>query len=59
MSESGKMVCTDCGADMNHHAMKVDYIDDEGNAETTTFGGVLTEIHTCPGCGKAGTRAAI
>ena len=38
-----KMICPDCGAEMNHHAMKIDY-----RGETPE----LREVHTCPDCGK-------
>ena len=39
-----KMICPNCGAEMNHHAMKIDY-----HGETPE----LREVHTCPGCGKS------
>jgi predicted RNA-binding Zn-ribbon protein involved in translation (DUF1610 family) len=55
MSDVGKMICPDCGAEMNHHAVKVDYgVDDAPNS---IFGGVLKEIHTCPECGRLEMRA--
>jgi predicted RNA-binding Zn-ribbon protein involved in translation (DUF1610 family) len=46
---SEKMICTDCGAEMNHHAMKVDY---------SVAQGELQEVHTCPECGHSELRAA-
>jgi predicted RNA-binding Zn-ribbon protein involved in translation (DUF1610 family) len=55
-----KMICPDCGVEMNHHAEKIDYAAalDEPSAIDPDFGGVLEEIHTCPVCGKTETRRA-
>ena len=56
MSAMKKVKCPDCGLDMNHHADKVDY---SGWSEASTdpeFGGVIQEVHSCPGCGKTETR---
>jgi hypothetical protein len=52
-----KMICADCGAEMNHHAMKVDYSDDSVQSDSA-FGGVLKEVHTCPQCGRIDLRTA-
>jgi hypothetical protein len=41
------MICTDCGAEMNHHAMKIDYSVEDGQ---------LKEVHTCPECGRSALR---
>ena len=41
------MICPDCGVEMNHHAMKVDY---------STGDGVVQEVHTCPECGGSELR---
>lgn len=57
MSKS-KMACPNCGAEMNHHAMKIDYGMDEQAGIDSTFGGVLKEVHTCPKCGDTELRAA-
>jgi DNA-directed RNA polymerase subunit RPC12/RpoP len=46
---SHKMICIDCGAEMNHHAMKIDYSVEDGE---------LQEIHTCPECGHSDLRSA-
>ena len=48
-----KMICPDCGVEMNHHAEKIDYaaVDDSGVIDSI-FGGILEELHTCPECGK-------
>jgi len=58
MSASGKMTCPDCGAEMNHHAMKIDYGVDGPAGVDAIFGGVLNEVHTCPECGKTELRKA-
>jgi ribosomal protein S27AE len=45
-----KMICSVCGAQMNHHAMKIDYsLEEEG---------ILEEVHTCPRCGHCELRQA-
>jgi len=59
MTETQKMLCPDCGVEMNHHAMKIDYaaaLDDAGGAIDPDFGGVLEEAHTCPACGQTHLR---
>ena len=38
---------------MNNHAEKISYETVEGNRKADpVFGGVVEEIHTCPGCGS-------
>ena len=44
-----KMICPVCSAEMNHHAMKIDYSVDDG---------VVQEVHTCPHCGDIELRQA-
>jgi ribosomal protein S27AE len=46
-----KMICPKCGAEMNHHALKVDYGDVDPALIDNVFEGVLKEVHTCPKCG--------
>ena len=53
-----KIICPDCGAEMNHHAMKIDYGIEDPRLSDPVFGGVLKEVHTCPECGKIELRAA-
>lgn len=53
-----KMICPDCGAEMNHHAMKIDYSVDDPAFVDPVFGGVVKEAHTCPKCGRTELRAA-
>lgn len=58
MTETNKMLCPDCGVEMNHHATKIDYMaafDDEA-AVDSDLGGVLEEAHTCPLCGQTQLR---
>jgi ribosomal protein S27AE len=58
MSQHLKLKCPRCGAEMNHHAMKVEYgIDDSENPDPV-FGGVLKEAHYCPHCGHIEFKAA-
>lgn len=53
-----KMVCPDCGVEMNQHAMKIDYTAEPHAREAVDpeLGGVLMEAHTCPQCGQTATR---
>lgn len=45
-----------CGAEMNHHAMKIDYSVDDSGLIDRAFGGVVEEVHTCPNCGHISLR---
>jgi ribosomal protein S27AE len=56
MTETDKMKCPDCGAEMNHHADKLVY--DAAPGEETDEGGRILESHTCPNCGHSATRTA-
>ena len=58
MSTANKMICPDCGSEMNHHATKVEYGVEETALVDPAFGGVLNEAHTCPECGRTELRAA-
>ena len=58
MSQDNKMICPDCGAEMNHHAMKIDYGIDDKALVDSVFGGVLKEAQTCPEYGRTELRAA-
>lgn len=53
-----KMICPECGAEMNHHAMKIDYGVDDPTSVDAVFGGVVKEAHTCPECGRTEMRVA-
>ncbi len=55
--EETVVICSKCGAAMNHHAMKVDYsVADE--RDEAIYGGVLQEVHSCAHCGHAQLRQA-
>ena len=60
MPDTNKMICPDCGIEMNYHAEKIDYTAalTDPNTVDPDLGGALEEIHTCPGCGKMGARRA-
>ena len=51
MTQHNKMICPKCGAEMNHHAMKVEYGLDDPALFDPVFGGALKETYTCPNCG--------
>jgi len=58
--KANKMICPDCGHEMNFHAEKVNQsvrADSEFDSEAE-FGGVVEEIHTCPACGHIAARKA-
>jgi predicted RNA-binding Zn-ribbon protein involved in translation (DUF1610 family) len=58
MPETNKMICPECGVEMNYHAEKIDYTAalTDPDAVDPDLGGILEEVHACPGCGKMGTR---
>lgn len=60
MTNTNKMVCPECGVEMNHHADKIDYTvsPDELSEMDAYFGGILEEAHSCPACGNTETRRA-
>ena len=58
MSPNQKLKCPKCGAEMNHHAMKIDYESDDAEIIDTVFGGVLKAAHSCPNCGHIELVAA-
>ena len=53
-----KMICPHCGAAMNHHADKLVYptSTEDSKKMNTALGGVIAEIHCCPGCGTMESR---
>ncbi len=61
MQKNKKVICPDCGAEMNFHAEKIAYATDDvdDRAVDSDFGGILEEAHTCPECGKTQVRQAI
>jgi hypothetical protein len=46
---------------MNYHAEKIDYMAVLNDLEVVDpdLGGVVEEVHTCPGCGDIGTRRSV
>jgi ribosomal protein S27AE len=60
MPDTNKMICPNCGIEMNYHAEKLDYTAalTDPDAVDPDLDGVLEEIHACPRCGKMGTRRA-
>ena len=58
MPQADKVICADCAAEMNHHAMKLDDGIDDPAILDPAFGGVLEEVHTCPECGCTELRRA-
>jgi ribosomal protein S27AE len=60
MNEPNKMLCPDCGVEMNHHANKIDYsqLSDDEAAYDEAYGGVVQEAHCCPECGRTALREA-
>jgi len=59
-----RMVCPACGVEMNFHAEKINQSaravgESEFAAQGDECGEVVEEIHTCPGCGKIGSRRAV
>lgn len=55
-----KLKCPNCGAEMNHHAEKIDYTAGlkDPRLVDATLGGVLDEYHMCPKCGAGASRRA-
>ena len=55
---SKPMICPNCNMAMNHHAEKL--VDPRTAAEAAAMdprmGGVIQEVHTCPGCGRVDAR---
>ena len=60
MAKPNVMRCPRCGIDMNFHAEKINYTTAlaEPNAIDPDLGGIVEDVHTCPGCGDIGTRRA-
>jgi hypothetical protein len=54
-----KMICPDCGVEMNQHAVKIDYNIEDPAQVDPAFGGLLQEAHTCPNCGRTELRPYI
>jgi ribosomal protein S27AE len=59
-TRASKMICADCGVEMNHHADKIEYTMalDKPEVMDPVLGGVVHEAHTCPECGQTSLRSA-
>jgi hypothetical protein len=55
---AAKIICPICGAELNHHANKIDYSDDDPALIDPVFGGQVKEMYTCPHCGHTELRTA-
>jgi predicted RNA-binding Zn-ribbon protein involved in translation (DUF1610 family) len=57
-NKTTKMICPKCGDEMNHHADKLVYpaTSQEAKKMDPAIGGILEEIHGCPGCGTVESR---
>jgi ribosomal protein S27AE len=55
-----KMICPDCGVEMNHHCDKLVYTtgSHDGGQIDPELGGLIEEFHACPKCGGGGSRPA-
>ena len=53
-----KMICPDCGAEMNQHAEKLiePTTAEEARRMDPEVGALVEEFHTCPKCGKGAAR---
>jgi ribosomal protein S27AE len=53
-----KMTCPKCGAEMNHHADKLTepVKPEDMKRVNPALGGVIEEMHWCPGCGAVESR---
>ena len=60
MAATHALRCPQCGIAMNYHAEKIDYMAALTNPEAIDpdLGGIVEEVHTCPGCGNMETRRA-
>ena len=53
-----KMICPECGDEMNHHADKLVYPVNPDEVCQSDLGGMVEETHACPGCGAVESRRA-
>ena len=58
--QTSKMICPKCGSEMNHHADKLrDPVKPEDIKHVNpALGGVIEEMHCCPGCRTVESRRA-
>lgn len=55
-----KVLCPECGIEMNHHASKLVHpvTPEEATAMNPVLGGLLEDCHCCPECGKGVSQQA-
>jgi len=60
VTKTDKMICPNCGVEMNHHCDKLVYTTDPQDAGQAdpNLGGFVMEFHTCPKCGGDTSRQA-
>jgi len=60
MTSTARMICPECGDEMNHHADKVVHSSatPDSDADDLFGDGTVTEFHTCPNCGSGAARRA-
>ena len=60
VTKTDKMICPNCGVEMNHHCDKLMYTTDPENTgqDDSGMGGTVEEFHTCPKCGGGASRHA-
>ena len=53
-----KMICPNCGVEMNHHSDKIVYGAEpqQPTPADAIWGGFIEEFHTCPKCGGGASR---
>jgi hypothetical protein len=53
-----KLICPQCGDEMNHHADKLVYTTKTDDSHPTygDLGGLVEETHACSGCGAVASR---
>lgn len=59
MESVNKMVCPDCGVEMEHHAEKIDYLNGASGEIDSKLGGTIEEAYVCPECGKTEMRKPV
>ena len=54
---AAKMICPQCGAEMNFHAEKLVYSVSVPVSDAA-LGGEVLEMHSCPHCGRTESRSS-
>jgi predicted RNA-binding Zn-ribbon protein involved in translation (DUF1610 family) len=60
-TDKPKVLCPDCGVEMNHHASKLIHptTPQEAAKMDSVLGGLLEDAHCCPECGKTAVRSSV